>query len=134
MSDWQQRYKRLLFDRPHPKVLRVTMNRPEKLNATDAIMHRHIADVWRATAGVTTRLRVAAGDDAVCCGLLVAGVGKGEDDPGFRVPVGDEGGDIVGTAGVAAPKAVGATQPLYLAPNLSDWTVARMPISKSPLH
>jgi len=45
MSDWQQRYKRLLFDRPHPKVLRVTMNRPEKLNATDAIMHREIAEV-----------------------------------------------------------------------------------------
>ncbi len=51
MSDWQQRYKRLLFDRPHPKVLRVTMNRPERLNATDAIMHREIADVWRDIDG-----------------------------------------------------------------------------------
>ena len=30
MSDWQKRYQRLLFDRPHPKVLRVTMNRPDK--------------------------------------------------------------------------------------------------------
>ena len=54
MSDWQQRYKRLLFDRPHPKVLRVTMNRPEKLNATDAIMHREIADVWRDIDGDDT--------------------------------------------------------------------------------
>ena len=33
MSDWQSRYQRLLFDRPHPLVLRVTMNRPEKYNA-----------------------------------------------------------------------------------------------------
>src|ERR687897_726091 len=33
MSDWQKRYQRLLFDRPHPKVLRVTMNRPDKYNA-----------------------------------------------------------------------------------------------------
>ena len=39
MSDWQKRYQRLVFDRPHPKVLRVTMNRPDKDNATDAIMH-----------------------------------------------------------------------------------------------
>lgn len=35
----------LLFDRPHPKVLRVTMNRPDKYNATDAIMHRELVDV-----------------------------------------------------------------------------------------
>jgi enoyl-CoA hydratase len=47
MSDWQQRYKRLAFDRPHPRVLRVTMNRPERLNATDEIMHRELVDVWR---------------------------------------------------------------------------------------
>ena len=47
MSDWQKRYQRLLFDRPHPKVLRVTMNRPEKYNATDAIMHRELVEVWR---------------------------------------------------------------------------------------
>ena len=33
MSDWQKRYQRLAFDRPHPRVLRVTLNRPEKLNA-----------------------------------------------------------------------------------------------------
>ena len=47
MSDWQKRYQRLLFDRPHPRVLRVTMNRPERMNATDAIMHRELVEVWR---------------------------------------------------------------------------------------
>ena len=51
MSDWQKRYQRLVFDRPHPKVLRVTMNRPEKYNATDAIMHRELVDVWRDIDG-----------------------------------------------------------------------------------
>lgn len=47
MSEWQKKYQRVLFDRPHPRVLRVTMNRPERLNATDAILHKELADVWR---------------------------------------------------------------------------------------
>jgi enoyl-CoA hydratase len=54
MSDWQKRYKRLLFDRPHPKVLRVTMNRPDKYNATDAIMHTELVNVWRDIDGDDT--------------------------------------------------------------------------------
>lgn len=47
MSDWQKRYQRLVFDRPHERVLRITMNRPERLNATDEIMHRELVEVWR---------------------------------------------------------------------------------------
>jgi enoyl-CoA hydratase len=47
VSEWQKRYQRLKFDRPHPKVLRVTMSREERLNATDAIMHKELVDVWR---------------------------------------------------------------------------------------
>ena len=41
------RYERLSFDRPHPRVLRVTMNNPERLNAADAVMHRELAEIWR---------------------------------------------------------------------------------------
>ena len=66
MSDWQKRYQRLLFDRPHPKVLRVTMNRPEKYNATDAIMHRELVDVWRDIDG----------DDTVNCVIIQGAGGK----------------------------------------------------------
>ena len=66
MSDWQKRYQRLLFDRPHPKVLRVTMNRPEKYNATDAIMHRELVDVWREIDG----------DDTVNCVIIQGAGGK----------------------------------------------------------
>ena len=47
MSEWQKKYQRMLFDRPHPRVLRVTMNRPERLNATDAVLHKELVDVWR---------------------------------------------------------------------------------------
>ncbi len=47
MEDRYARYKRLAFDRPHAKVLRVTLNRPEKLNAADALMHAEMGEVWR---------------------------------------------------------------------------------------
>src|SRR5215207_11528541 len=66
MSDWQKRYQRLLFDRPHPKVLRVTMNRPDKYNATDSIMHTELVNVWRDIDG----------DDTVNCVIIQGAGGK----------------------------------------------------------
>jgi len=66
MSDWQKRYQRLLFDRPHPKVLRVTMNRPEKYNATDSIMHTELVNVWRDIDA----------DDTVNCVIIQGAGGK----------------------------------------------------------
>ena len=47
MADPYAQYQRLAFDRPHPKVLRVTLNRPDKLNAADAEMHREMVEIWR---------------------------------------------------------------------------------------
>ena len=66
MSDWQKRYQRLLFDRPHPKVLRVTMNRPDKYNATDTIMHTELVTVWRDIDA----------DDTVNCVIIQGAGGK----------------------------------------------------------
>ncbi|GAQ26502.1 enoyl-CoA hydratase/isomerase family protein [Ralstonia insidiosa] len=40
-------YTSLAFDRPSDGVLRITLNRPEKLNALDATGHDEIARVWR---------------------------------------------------------------------------------------
>jgi len=40
-------YTRLAFDRPNPGVLRITLNRPEKLNALDAQGHKELARVWQ---------------------------------------------------------------------------------------
>jgi len=40
-------FSRLLIDRPHPRVLRVVMNRPEKLNAADGEMHADLTEIWR---------------------------------------------------------------------------------------
>lgn len=40
-------YTSLAFDRPGEGVLRITLNRPEKLNALNATGHDEIARVWR---------------------------------------------------------------------------------------
>jgi enoyl-CoA hydratase len=47
MSDRYARYQRLKFDRPHPRVLRITLNSPLKMNAMDALMHRECSEIWR---------------------------------------------------------------------------------------
>lgn len=45
-SSYAQSYKRLQLDRPHPRVLRVTMVN-EKMNSTDETMHGELGRIWR---------------------------------------------------------------------------------------
>ena len=45
-----ENYEHLLFERPSPGVLLITMNRPERLNAANERMHRELTDVWRDVA------------------------------------------------------------------------------------
>ncbi len=47
MAQRYQDYQRLRFDYPAPRVLRITIHRPERLNALDAIGHRELTYVWR---------------------------------------------------------------------------------------
>lgn len=47
MNDRYARYQRLVFDRPHPRVLRITMRSPLKMGAMDALLHREVSEVWR---------------------------------------------------------------------------------------
>ena len=47
MDDRYARFSRLKIDRPHPRVLQVVMNRPDKLNAADAEMHSNLTEIWR---------------------------------------------------------------------------------------
>jgi enoyl-CoA hydratase len=47
VTDRYSRYQRLVFDRPHPRVLRIRMKSPLKLGAMDATMHREISEIWR---------------------------------------------------------------------------------------
>ena len=46
MSDPYSRYTRLRFDRPHPRVLRITMDNG-RMNTADDVMHAELADIWR---------------------------------------------------------------------------------------
>src|SRR6478752_441569 len=39
-------YQGLLFERPQPGVLLITINRPEKLNAADEELHEALGAVW----------------------------------------------------------------------------------------
>jgi enoyl-CoA hydratase/carnithine racemase len=50
VKDRYAHYTRLKFDRPdaaNSRILRITLDRPERLNALDAIGHREITMVWR---------------------------------------------------------------------------------------
>jgi enoyl-CoA hydratase len=67
MDERYARFSRLLIDRPHPRVLRVVMNRPDKLNAADGEMHSDLTEIWRVIdlelvdrmiADFDTRMRV----------------------------------------------------------------------------
>lgn len=41
------RYQELKFDRPHPRVLRITLSSPLKLNAMSARLHGECSEIWR---------------------------------------------------------------------------------------
>ena len=45
-TDRYARYTRLKFDRPHPRVLRITLASPLKMGAMDAQMHREASEIW----------------------------------------------------------------------------------------
>jgi enoyl-CoA hydratase len=46
MSNPYAKYTRLRFDRPHARVLRITMDHG-KMNSAAAAMHAELADIWR---------------------------------------------------------------------------------------
>src|SRR5262245_3580216 len=48
MAETYVRFSGLQIDRPRARVLRVIMNRPQKLNAVDGEMHRELTEIWRA--------------------------------------------------------------------------------------
>ncbi len=55
-------YKRLLFERRENGILVITLNRPEKYNATDEVMHGELARVWTdVSADLETRVAVVTG-------------------------------------------------------------------------
>ena len=46
MIDPYSRYTKLKFDRPHPRVLRITIENG-RMNTTDAALHAELGEIWR---------------------------------------------------------------------------------------
>jgi enoyl-CoA hydratase len=47
MTDRYARFEQLKFDRPHPRILRITISSPLKLNAMTATLHREMSEIWK---------------------------------------------------------------------------------------
>lgn len=68
MTDRYAGFDRLLFDRPAPFVLRVTMNRPEKMNAVDHALHEQVTAIWRVIdADPEIRVSIITGAGRAFC-------------------------------------------------------------------
>ncbi len=62
-ADRYARYTRLKFDRPHPRVLRITLNSPLKMGAMDAQMHKEVSEIWAdVDADETVNAIIITGD------------------------------------------------------------------------
>lgn len=65
MSERYAVYRRLKFDWPGERILRITMDNPGRLNAADDVMHAELADIWRdvdADPQVSAAILRGAGD------------------------------------------------------------------------
>ena len=97
MSDRYDAYQRLQFDRPHPRVLRVTMSNPGRLNATDRVMHNELGRIWRdvdADASVSAAILTGEGR-AFSAGGDFTMIERMIDDFGTRAGVWKEARDLV---------------------------------------
>src|SRR5262245_48134177 len=97
MDEPYARFSRLKIDRPHPRVLRGVMNRPDKLNAADREMHSNLSEIWRvidADASVNAVLLTGAGK-AFSAGGDLELVGKMMADFDTRMRVWKEARDMV---------------------------------------
>ena len=47
MSERYASYRRLKIDFAEPRILRIVMDSPGKLNAADAAMHEELTRIWR---------------------------------------------------------------------------------------
>ncbi len=106
MSDRYAQYQRLKFDRPHPRVLRITMTSPIKLNAMDPVLHNEASRIWAdidADPSVSVAIITGAGN-AFSAGGDLTHEQKVQHDFDLRMQAMKEARDIVlGMAGCTKP-------------------------------
>jgi enoyl-CoA hydratase len=96
MTDPYGRYTRLKFDRPHARVLRITMENG-RMNTTDAALHAELGDIWRDVdrdASVNAVILTGAGK-VFSAGGDFAIIQENIDDFGSRARQWKEARDIV---------------------------------------
>src|SRR5712672_3698169 len=96
MTSPYARYTRLKFDRPHAKVLRITMENG-RMNTTDEALHAELGDIWRDVdrdASVNAVVLTGAGK-VFSAGGDFAMIQQSIDDFGSRARQWKEARDIV---------------------------------------
>src|ERR1700722_14085964 len=97
MTDRYARYEQLKFDRPHPRVLRITIASPLKMNAMTATLHRECSQIWRdveADPSVSAAI-ICGSDKAFSAGGDLAHERKVCDDYELRMVAMKESRDLV---------------------------------------
>jgi enoyl-CoA hydratase len=97
MSALYDSFERLKFDRPHPRVLRITMTSPLKLNAMDAKLHKEVSRVWGVVdADPSVSAIIITGEgNAFSAGGDLAHEQKAQTDPSLAMEAMQEGRNIV---------------------------------------
>ena len=91
-------FKHLLFDKKENKIMLVTLNRPEKMNAANARMHWELTQVWRVLDDddeVNVIVVTGAGDRSFCSGGDLEWVDEMVGNPKVLEGVQKEAGDLV---------------------------------------
>jgi enoyl-CoA hydratase len=97
MPDPYTTYQRLSFDRPHPRVLRITMGDPTRLNTVDQMMHTELTQIWRDVdqdEGISSVI-LTGGAKAFSAGGDFAMVEQAMEDFNFRARIWKEARDLV---------------------------------------
>jgi len=81
VTDRYAEFDSLVFDRPAPFVLRVTLSAPERRNALTLKMHEQLENLWRAVdADPETRATIVTGaGSAFCAGSSFDDMGEGSE-------------------------------------------------------
>jgi enoyl-CoA hydratase len=97
MTDRYARYEQLKFDRPHPRVLRITIASPLKMNAMTATLHRECSEIWKdveADTSVSAAI-IRGSEKAFSAGGDLAHERKVCDDYELRMTAMKEARDLV---------------------------------------
>jgi enoyl-CoA hydratase len=97
MTDRYARYEQLKFDRPHPRVLRITIASPLKMNAMTATLHRECSEIWQdidADASISAAI-ICGSEKAFSAGGDLAHERKVCDDYELRMTAMKEARDLV---------------------------------------